>query len=171
MKILAMDIARNTGFAVGSPGGTPRAWSVDLGVTHDDRFARALKITSNLIQKHSPDVLAIEDVVGRAKTPHVNVGIISCVRGMAHARGVKIMMCPVQTVRKHFLGRAFTTKDFPGLTPNKAREAIKAQVMGRCALLGWKAEDDDQADSLALWDFAGAKLRAHQSSPIGGLFN
>jgi Holliday junction resolvasome RuvABC endonuclease subunit len=171
MKILAFDIARNTGIAVGSTDGEPVAWSVNLGKSHEARFSKALQLTASLIIKHQPDLIAIEDVVGRAKTPHVNVGIVACVRGVACNRGIPVLMCPVQTVRKHFVGRAYTAKDFPGLTANKAREAIKAQVMGRCALLGWSVPDDDAADAAAIWDYAMAtRSRSYQAAPVGGMF-
>lgn len=171
MKVLAFDIARNTGIAVGDSGSDPICWSVNLGKTHEDRFSKALELTASLILEHKPDLIAIEDVVGRAKTPHVNVGIIACFRGCAHNRGVPIVMCAVQSVRKHFLGRAFTRGDFPGLTAGKATEAIKAQVMGRAALLGWNPPDDDAADALAIWDYACAHhARGYQAAPTGGLF-
>lgn len=171
MKILALDIARNTGFALGSSGGKPVSWSVDLGEAHERRFSKALEVTAKLIADHKPDLIAIENMVGRAKTPHVNVQIIGCVRGVAANRGVPVVMCEVPTVRKHFLGHNPTKRDFPGLGPSQARKAIKQLVMDRCRLLGWEAPDDDAADAVAIWDYACAThARGYQSKPVGGLF-
>ena len=171
MKIIAFDIARNTGIAIGETGGDPKAWSINLGATHDQRFAKALQITSKLIRAHKPDLIVIEDVVGRAKTPHVNVMIIGCVRGVAHDRKVPVKMYDVAEIRKHFLGRNVTKRDFPNMTQNQSRKAIKALVIKRCQLLNWDVKNDDQADACAIWDYAASLHRSHQSAPLGGLFN
>lgn len=170
MIVLALDIARNTGFAVGDTSGKPTYWSKNLGTSHERRFCSMLRITAGLISEYKPGLIVIEDTVGRAKTPHVNVGIISCCRGVACDRKVPVRMLDVTTVRKHFLGRNPSKRDFPGMSASKATEEIKRMVIKHCQLRGWQPGDSDQADALALWDYACAtSSRAYQSLPSGGL--
>lgn len=170
MKVLALDIATVTGCAVGVAGDKPVAWSVDLGKAPDERrFSNVLRLTSDLLAEHAPDLLAVEAPVGGPKTSHYLVGLLACVRGCAWNRSVPVEMCAIASVRKHFLGKALSTKDFPGLKPAAAKRAIKEQVMNRCALLGWNVPDADAADAAAVWDFTCSRhSKAHQT--VGGLF-
>lgn len=187
MKVLALDIATNTGVAVGDSGGTPKAWSVSLneglalkipGETPQEkkfrmdngRFSNALRLTHGLIETHKPDFVAIEAAVGGAKASFYLVMLVGCVRGCATNRGVKCETFNIGSVRKHFLGKAYTTRDFPELRPAKAKERIKGLVMDRCRLLGWEVEDDDSADACATWDYACAtKVQSYQAPALGGL--
>jgi hypothetical protein len=75
----------------------------------------------------------------------------------------------VQSIRKHFLGKALTSKDYPGLTKDEARSEIKKVVMNRCRALGWAVDTDDEADACALLDYAMA-MEGAQTMPSGGLF-
>lgn len=50
-----------------------------------------------------------------------------------------------QTVRLHFLGR--------GATPRR-RDEIKRAVIKRCEMIGWRPENDDEADAAALLHYA-----------------
>lgn len=171
MRVLAFDIAQNTGVAVGDAGGTPEYWSVFLGESHEARLSKALHMTANLIGKYKPDLIAIENVVGRKKTPHINVKIIGCVEGVAHDRGVKKLLIEVKQVRTYFLGFNPTVKQFVGLKESEARKQIKQTVIAACKLRGWNPKDDDSADALAIWEFACAKHSPRtQKMPAGGLF-
>jgi Holliday junction resolvasome RuvABC endonuclease subunit len=173
MRILALDIASVTGVAVGESHGSvsPRAWSVDLGKakSEDHRFSQALILTHKLIAEHKPDLIAVEAAVGGPKTSHFLVGLLACIRGCAANRGVPIKTYPINSIRKHFTGRALQVRDFPGLNPSAAKKQIKAVVMQRCRMLGWDFTDDNAADALALLDFARATEGA-QTIPAGGLF-
>lgn len=172
MKILALDIATTTGVAVGSAGEAPVAWSKGLGKAPDERrFSNALRLTSSLLAEHEPDLLAVEAPVGGPKTSHYLVGLLACVRGCACNRGVPIMMCSIGSVRKHFLGKSLSTRDFPSLKPAAAKRAIKEQVMARCKLLGWDVADADAADACAVWDYAmahSAPSAAYRTTPLFG---
>lgn len=172
VKILALDIATNTGIAVGSAGGVPTCWSENLGKAPDERrFSNVLRLTSSLIATHEPDFVAVEAAVGGPKTSHYLVGLLACVRGCAANRDIPVEAMHLGSIRKHFLGKAYTTRDFPGLSHAKAKMAIKGEVMKRCALLGWDVPNHDAADAAALWDFACAtRARDYQAKPVGGLF-
>jgi Holliday junction resolvasome RuvABC endonuclease subunit len=172
MIILALDIATSTGCAVGKAGGAPVAWSVNIGkgLTDDQRFSNILRLTSQLLEQHKPDMVAIEAPVGGRDTSHLLVGLAACVRGCVANRGVPLVSYHSGSIRKHFVGRTLTTRDFPTLSKAAGKMAIKAEVMKRCKLLGWDVPDHDSADAAALFDFAGAKAGI-QVLPGGGLFN
>lgn len=173
MKVLALDIATNTGIAVGKSGGDPVCWSENLGKGSDDRrFSNALRLTDRLIREHEPDLVAVEAAIGGKTTSHYLVGLVACVRGCVANRGVPCESMHLGSIRKHFLGTALTTKHFPGLKHADAKKAIKAEVVKRCELLGWEVPNHDAADAAALWDYACAmKAPGYQATPHGGLFN
>lgn len=172
MNILALDIATQTGVAFGCSGADPECWSEDLGkgMSEDARFSKALSLTHNLIIKFDPDQIAVEAAIGGKNTSHFLVGLLACVRGCAFNRKVPLVVYHASSIRKHFVGKALTTRDFPGVSTAASKRAIKETVMKRCKMLGWTVPDDDAADAAALWDYAQAKMREHQSKPVGGLF-
>lgn len=173
---MALDIATSTGVAVGSSGGTPVAWSVDLRRGHakaseDVRFSEILRLSQGLIVEHEPDLIAIEAFIGGPRASAYLIGLVACVRGCAANRGIRVEMVFPATVRKHFLGKALTSKDFPGMKQAKAKLAIKERVAAQCRAIGWHVSDLDAADALATWDWACAtKARGYQAVPHGGLF-
>lgn len=171
MIVVALDIATQTGIAVGSPGGKPKAWSVDLGKGRgeDARFSKALVLTHELIERYRPDLIAVEAAIGGKFASAFLIGVVACVRGVAANRGVPVRSYTSGSVRKHFLGRALAKRDFPSLKPAAATKAIKGEVIARCRLLGWEVADDNAADACALWDFACATA-GFQTAPSGGLF-
>lgn len=173
MKILALDIATTTGICVGSSGADPKAWSVDLGKgrSEDERFSNALRLAHGLIETHHPDLIVVEAAIGGKNASAFLIGLVACVRGCAFNRGVKVISTYPATVRKHFMGKAKTSRDFPGMTHAKAKLAIKEEIAARCRLIGWDIEDLDAADAAATWDWACAtRVVGHQSVPVGGLF-
>lgn len=188
MKLLALDIATQTGICVGTPGADPKSWSVNLadgiaskvpGETPEKRkarfdggrFSNALHMTHGLIEKHSPDLIVVEAFIGGQNASAYLIGLVACVRGCASNRGVNVEMVFPATVRKHFIGKAMTSRDFPGLKQAKAKLAIKQVVMDRCKLLGWEVPDLDASDAAATWDWGCAvHARGFQAKPTGGLF-
>lgn len=163
MIILALDIATTIGIAVGSPGGKPVAWSKTLGkkADEDHLFSQALILTSSLIEKHKPDILAYEGAVGGNRTSHYLVGIIACIRGCAANRGIEVMSCNIGAIRKHFIGKHITSASYPNLPKSRAKTTARADaklaVRNRCKMLGWGDLDEDAADACAVFDFASAK--------------
>ena len=160
-----------TGVAVGKPGNAPTTWSVSLGKVGDDdaKFSHALVLTHKLIEEHRPRLLAIEAPVGGPKASHLLIGLVACIRGVARNRGVAVATYPINSIRKHFMGRALAKRDYPALSVYAAQKAMKSEVMQRCRLLGWDVPDDNAADAAALWDFACA-TSGNQTTPAGGLF-
>lgn len=173
MKIIALDVASVTGICVGDSGADPRAWSVDLGKgrSEDARFSQALRMTQGLIEHHSPDLIAIEAAIGGKNASAFLIGLVANVRGCAFNWGVKTVQVYPATVRKRFLGKAKTSRDFPHLKQAAAKIEIKKEVAAQCRAIGWDVPDLDSADAAATWDWACAQfVPNYQSAPIGGLF-
>lgn len=171
IRVLAFDTAIKTGVAVGDAGARPRAWSVNLGKADwDIRFARALRMVERYVNEFNPDIVAVE---GPAAGGYQNldlIGLTVCIRAQAARMGKRTVVYMPNSVRKHFMGRALSAKDFPGKSHAAAKAAIKAQVIGKCRILGWDIEDPDAADAAALWDCALAhESRSHQMVSVGGL--
>ena len=172
--IMAFDIATHTGVAFGIVGETPRSTTIDLGQGKSQalRFAKAIKTTKHLITRYKPDLVVYEAPIGGKFSSQFLVGLAACVTGQA---SIECKKPPVKlnigAVRKHFLGRNVTTRDFPGMSKANAKKAIKQVVIGRCTLLGWKVDSDDAADACALWDYACAHYAKAQAAPLGGLFH
>lgn len=172
MKILALDVATTTGICVGVAGADPKAWSVSLGEPPDDRrFSNALAMTQGLVQTHDPDVVVIEAPIGGKHASAYLIGLVACIRGCCFNRGRKALSVYPATVRKHFMGKAKTSRDFPGVKPAKAKLMIKKEILARCHLIGWDVPDLDAADAAAAWDWACAtQVQGFQAKPAGGLF-
>lgn len=173
MIILAFDLATKTGVCIGESGGVPSAFTVDFGKGVEDglRFSRAITLAHRMVTQHRPDLVAIESPVGGKDANAYLIGLVACVEGQSVRMGVRVVKYFPSTVRRHFLGKALTARDFPGKTRAAAKGAIKAQVIARCELLGWRPDSADSADSMALWDYAASQMsRAHQMTTVGGLF-
>ena len=82
MKILALDVATNTGICVGDSGATPRAWTVDLGKSPIQRkLSNALVMTQGLITTHKPDLIVIEAPIGGKKVNQTLIKMVGCIEG------------------------------------------------------------------------------------------
>lgn len=170
---MALDIATHTGVAFGVAGKSPRATTYVFGKAggdHHARFAKAMGITRNLIERYEPDHVFFEAPIGGEKANAFLIGLAACITGTVAECGVPVTRAPVQSVRRHFLGKHLVKKDFPGMTATQARDAIKQRVIGRCTVLGWKPKNSDEADALAIYDYGCATLRAAHTMPAGGLF-
>lgn len=171
--VMAFDLAGQTGVAFGRVGEVPRATTIDLGkaLSQEERLAEILRATEALLSRFRPEILAYEAPVGGPKTSHLLVAIAGCFVGQAKRLGYAPKSVAIGSVRKHFLGRALASRDFPGMSKARARTAIKSTVIARCGALGWQPRSDDEADAMALWDYACATYGRGQSAPLGGLFD
>lgn len=151
--ILSLDIATRAGWAFGRPGEYPRSGSVRLappGSSNGTIGRGMLRWLTDFITVNQPSMIYYEvplDPRHMGKkttfaTARILLGLPFLVETVAEARGIfKLREAGVQDVRKHFCG-----------TPRPADK--KAAVLARCRQLGWRPEDDNAADALALWDFA-----------------
>ena len=178
MIILAIDAATNLGWAHGEPGGKPDYGSVDLAV-HGRSDAtigwRAVEWLRDLLPELRPALVVYESPLDPrwkgAKTSRATgrrlLGLPFLIEACCYGFGVRdIREASARDVAKHFLG----TTTFPGRTTAERREAKKAATIRQCRLLGWRPQDDDAADSLALWEMQCALVRrdlALRSTPLG----
>lgn len=170
MLIMALDLAVKTGFAIGSAGEKPRSGVVRLKGTEDEPQRACRKLGIWLRDQFSlevPELVVVEapvnigamidwksgDETGKPKfrsrpeTISLLHRLVGGVETICGPYGVRCVTGNVQTVRKHFLGVA---------RPQNPKSA----VVNRCHLLGYMprdAKDDNQADALALWDWACAQ--------------
>lgn len=172
VSCLAFDTAIRTGVAFGRAGERPRAWSIALGKeSWDERFSRMLRAVEKYAVDLKPNLIAVEaPAAGGQGNPDL-IGLTVLVRAQATRMGIRCVTYYPNSVRKHFLGKSLTARDFPGKSRAAAKAAIKTAVVSRCQLLGWNIDDTDAADAAALWDYAlSLESRSHQVSSIGGLF-
>lgn len=172
MNVMAFDIATQTGVAFGPAGGTPRAVSVDLGkgLPEAQRFSRMIRMADKFLTMHEPEVVVYEAAIGGQNSSQYLIGLVACLRAAAANHGLDAKPVYLAGVRKHFIGKNLTKKDFPGLSAHAAKRETKRVVMSRCRALGWDVEDDNEADAMAAWDYACATMAGVQSRP-GGLFD
>ena len=168
MKLMALDLATNTGVAIGDVSGSPLCHSESLGKaagSQGARFSEALYMTRRLIEQHKPDAIAIEaavitGVVGGQARLESALGIRGVVMCVAHVKRVAVYEHAVVSIRKHFIGSG-----------KVKRAEAKAATIARCRQLGWHVANDNEADAAALWDFTRAKLRLGATPSAGGLFD
>lgn len=172
MICLAFDTAIKTGVCVGSAGSTPKAWTVNLGKAEwDVRFAKALRMVERYVTDFSPDLVVVEGPAAGGFQNLDLIGLTVCIRAQAAKMGVRTAVYYPNSVRKHFVGKALSARDFPGKSHSARKGAIKGQIIARCQLLGWNIQEPDAADAAALWDYAcSLESRAHQVTTVGGLF-
>jgi len=167
MKIMAFDLATNTGIAIGDARDRPYCHSERLGQSghlHGARFFQAFSMTARLIKQHSPDLIVIEQpiasgVTGAASRVQLAMGLRASVMAVAYGRGIKCEEYPVQSIRKHFIGNA-----------KMKRTEAKAATIERCKLLGWHVANDNEADAAAVWDYTRAKHLQISTPPNRSLF-
>jgi hypothetical protein len=171
MNILALDLATNTGWAMGRLGDRiPAFGSIRFGrardCSHEARFAHAIEWTSDFLKRNKIDVLTFEEPLhfglrrgaSRAGNDEVAFGLAAIVQGVAHLRAVyDIRAEPTIDVRRFFLG------------DNPKRAQAKRETVGRCRAFGIAVENDNEADAVALWHFQCAQIRPQlglRTSPL-----
>lgn len=160
-RILALDIATNTGFAVDPPEGSQRRDKPICGsfrVSHSgDNLGQAYlefkKRASELAVLHDVQVLAFEAPLprgGKGNIGHSSVasvrkliGLASIAELVAEELGLRAVEAFHQSARGHFI-HGYGRKD------------QKAQVFRLAWTLGWNPPDEDAADACALWSYAHA---------------
>lgn len=151
-RVLALDIATNTGFAVGDIGGKPRLGSIRFGgpqASLAEAGAAAVTWITEFIEVDRPDLLLIEAPLSPSfARGNTNVNTIRKLMVLAgimevipHMLGVtRIREGRVQSIRKHFIGNGSL----------KSADAKRA-VIKMCRHRGLDPRNDNEADAAALW--------------------
>lgn len=152
MKILCLDLAKQTGWAALSEGGKITSGHVTFTEVTFPALAVAFWVwLENKLNAENPDLVAYEAPV--VKHPHATkilVGlswltILSC-----QLRGIECIPVTNTKVKVHFVGRVYGKKEKPyaGITEAKKR--------------GWSPRSTDEADALAILSYC-LHTHAHQS--------
>lgn len=167
--ILALDLGNRTGWCFGVAGEVPAsgAWLLrERGESRDVAMGNLIKRLDTLCRAARPKLivreapLSIAALLARPRrkgAPQLNqdsvefaYGQQAIVEGMANRYSIDMpLMVYPATVRKHFLDRANMGN----------RPDTKMAVVQRCRLLGYMPKDkydEDQADAVAMWDWAAA---------------
>jgi len=157
MKILALDLARQTGFAVGDAADPkPVSWSASLGSPGEvglqcGEIARQINLA---IANHGrPDLVCIERWMAPfGQKSQANVESALRLNGAAHAivggvHRIPIVEPAADTVRAAVCGQ----KNAGDRDATKRMVVRTAQMLG---MLGPEAKDDNRADAVLLWAWA-----------------
>lgn len=159
MRILALDLATSTGWACGSPGGTPITFgTVKMPSTGPDigRFVQVFRDWVNLaIDEMEPTEIVYESPIMPATANLATTRKLYSLGGVlelvARDRGIEISEEHMQEVRVYFLGISRAPKTVP---QKERRKWIKDKVVAKCHERGFLVTCDDEGDAVALLDFA-----------------
>lgn len=161
--VFALDLAVNTGWALGAPGDVPLSGAVRLkkpGEPRDVSFANLVAFLADRFGDERPALVVKEQMmaleafrtIGNAEsTVRLHAGLHAIVEAMCVRFGIPWREASDSTVRKHFVGK--------GRLGDRA--STKAAVVTRChvlRLMPRDCTDDNRADALAVHDWACATL-------------
>jgi len=162
MQILALDLALQTGWALGTPADTkPISGSVQI-VREDASMAKlfsewriylrdflSLNPDITLVVFESPLLPFMKQGKTTISTLRRLIGLASVTEELLYSLNkYDIREARVSDVRSHFIG-----------SNRHKRDEAKMLTARRCRQLGWEPQDDNAADALALWDYQVACLR------------
>ncbi len=148
MRILALDLATRTGFAVGEASGEPRFGTKVIGRPGESigKFANLFdEWLSDMITLEAPELIVFEAPILPARTTPDTarklMGLAFLTELICYRRDVRCREANIMTVKKFFTGRG---------------RASKAEMIEAAASHGWICKDDNEADALGVWALAGA---------------
>ncbi len=156
MRILALDLARKTGWALGTVNDkVPESGSVTIaseGASMAKLFSNWRLYLRDFLVMH-PDIRTVvfeAPLPPMMKTGTTNITTIRRLMGLCAVTEellftldrYDVREARVADVRNHFIG-----------SNRHKRPEAKALTKARCRQLGWAPVDDNAADALALWDY------------------
>jgi len=166
-SILTLDLATNFGWARCAVTGHPESGAVKLPDTGRD-IGRFLAVYDRwlvkMLREYGIDTVVYEEPIG---TKNLQVSMkLQNLAGHTEYRcrleSVKYYSVPIQTWRKHFIGRG---TGFKRLKLNPKEMAIAA-----CLERDWNPATHDEAEALGILDYVFAKMELPKPWPDGGLF-
>lgn len=160
MKILALDLAGRTGWALWSPGMEAPRWGVAKlrQNSHGQTFADFRDWLTGVVVGEAIEHLAVENVFMSPDSPVAAkklYGLVAIAEEVAHRRGLSVHLVLVGDWRAQFIG----SRNAPRTLPKAQRRAwLKAQARKECARRGWEVQYDDESDALGLLVFERARL-------------
>jgi len=172
-RVLAIDAARQFGWAYGSTDGAPESGFGEFGVpgNQPEIFGGALRWMNTFLKEHPVDMVVIEkpnahlQKVTNFDTMLVLMGLVGCLQGMTHTHRIhRQLLVDVQDCRRYFIGRQFG---------NAKGDRAKALVRQRCIELGFVPRsclNTDQTDALAVWSWTCGKVDPDNAVRFSPLF-
>ncbi len=165
MKILALDTARRTGWAIGAPNQRVRFGHVtfpDAGIDDVgwimDEFIRWL---DPLIKLERPDAIVYEAPFVSGQTnqaaAYILLSLAGCVELVARWNGLAGDLWKATPHQRniHFIG-----------TNSIGREKLKLATIAKCRELGADVRNDDEADACSLLSYAWADIQVAGAEPL-----
>lgn len=162
--IMALDIGRLTGWAIGRPGARPESGTVrlagDKGQTRTVAAGNMIAWLDVTFRKQKPALVmkerakplqAFANMGNSQSAVQMTYGLHTVVEGMCARFGVPWHDEDDSRIRKHFLG----------IGRLGDRKETKLAVIRRCKMLGYVDRvcmDEDRCDALAGWDWACAHI-------------
>jgi Holliday junction resolvasome RuvABC endonuclease subunit len=157
MRIMALDIATVTGFAIGEAGRIPQSGSVRLKRPAEGADVAAFNMLAFLRDRFvldAPDLVVIEDFLNPVAHKSADAVILQLqcfgvAVAVCRSYGLRFETPKPETIRKHFAGRGRAG----------TRQETKAMVLNRAKALGYvprDCRDDNRADACAAFDYASA---------------
>lgn len=144
MKILALDLGTNTGFAVGARSHMVSGhWNLKPG-RFDGGGMRYVKFRARLDElraAYGPDMIFFEEVRRHkgVDAAHVYGGLMATLTAWCEENKTPYSGLPVGEIKKNFTGKG-----------NANKEAMMAEAQRR----GFDPATDDEADAIAIFDLA-----------------
>jgi hypothetical protein len=174
-RILALDLARTTGYAYWQPSSAKPIWgekkfSSDL----QDSLFELDQFVGSFIYKFKIDTIALEEpFVGKYLN---NIDRLYTMRGIILKEIAKHNICRIDATpsewRCHFLNFTNAPRDVHG---NEDRRAwLKNRAKEKCLERGWKVKTDNEAEALGLLCFARSKIDPDYAiglTPLGAKMN
>lgn len=175
VRVLALDLSTNTGWACGSTEGTPVSHGVcAMPKTGEDigwylHHFRAWLIEA--IDEMAPDQIVFEAPIMPSQTSIATLRKLYSLAGVTElvARDRKILVWESQLdhIRSHFIGITRAPRDVP---KDKRRQWIKNKVIAECQRRGFSVCGDDDADAIALLSLRLSQLSKDYSLNAAPLF-
>ena len=155
-RILALDLSTRVGWAAWGPGESAPHWGAHpLPRTGEDvgRYLAAYRRwLSGRLGEVAPDRVVMEAPILPKTTALATTrklhGLAGLTELIARDHGAAAMEVNNAQVRKHFIGRG-----------RGKRDELKQATIAACRDRGWTPETDDEADALAVLDYAAHCLR------------
>ena len=157
MRILALDLATTTGWALGEDHQAPAHGRFSLpscGENYGVFAAEFWRWLAGRLVRHEPRLVAYEKPIhlptDKLHTVRRLYSLATVTEMVCVAKGVQVVSYGLDEIRTNFVG-PLHRKRFPG------RDNIKRAVIAECRARGWNPNDDNDADALALLDLARVK--------------
>lgn len=167
MRVLALDLATTTGYAVSRPDGGAVFSSRKIGgpATSDGKFFHDFEVfIGDIIATEDPEAIVYEAPIlwgGQTdiRTAKRLITMSSLVEKVGWQRAVpKVFSANMSDVRMWLIGRTrgklATETDNKNEERRERRKELKAAIIAECRRRGWDVATDDEADARALLAWA-----------------